>query len=484
MRLLALLKDKRFRYGTMSTAMMIVAVVIFVLVNILADEFDRNWDLTAEQLYSLTPHSHRFLAELDRDITLFHVARTGAGGEIHTIVTRLLEEYAAASPHITVETRDPMINPTFVHQFITVADGGIPDGSVIVQSAHDFRVITPSDMEVTRFNPQTWQTFRESFTVEQSITQAIHALTLGEPAVLYHIIGSGESPLPEAFVEFLESENFIVRQHNALMHDIPETADALFITMPPRDWSYAKADRILEYLEHNEGRAFMTLNFAIEPFPQLNRVLQAYGLQLGDYIVVEGNADRTFMNIPTMMMPFWEPHEDITFPLILHGFTGLLFIEPTGIEEAPIRRPSVQIEPLFISSRASYGRHIDTDADTILQVPEDAEGPFNLAVAVTDRVFIDTSLTTKLVVVSNMSILSPDVNNRIGGGNWAFIANGLNWLQEQPSGIWIPPRRPPGGAPVMLSDAQVFTMSGVAMGVLPVGIFGIGIFMWFRRRHS
>ena len=481
MKFLASLKDKRFRYGTMSTAMMIFALVIFVLVNLLADEFNRSRDLTAEQLFSLTTQSHRFLAELDMDVTLTYVTRTGA--ETH-MITQLFAEYTAASPRITTEVRDPMINPAFIHQFLEGAEDGIPNGSVIVQSDQGFEVITPWDLETRRFNPQTGRWFTESFNAEREITQAIHSLTLGEATVIYHIIGSGETPLPPAFVAYLESENFVVREHNAVMADIPETADALFITMPDRDWGTVKADRIMEYLDNYEGRVFMALGLSNTRFPQLERVLNAYGLVLGNFVAIEGNLGRTVLGNPTWMLSAPEPHEFITLPWVLQGFSALFVLEATGIDLAPMRRPTTNIEPLFATSRDAYGRLLTTDADTILRVPEDIGGPFMLAAAVTDQVFVETTRTTRIVVVSSPSILIEEFNDFIGGGNWAFVSSALNWLQDQPAGIWVPVRRPPGTAPVMITDAQALTMSGIVMGVLPIGLLGVGIFIWFRRRHS
>jgi len=479
MKFTSLIRDKRFRYGTLSTAMMIVAVVIFVLVTLVAEEFNETWDLTSEQLYTLTPQSHRFLENLETDVTLYYITRTGAET---MLISRLLAEYAAASPHITTEVRDPMINPTFVHQFAAGLDAGIPEGSVIVRSAQGFRVITPADMETWVMHPQTWQRFRESIDAERAITQAIHALTLGEPPVVYYITGSGEPELSETLVEFLAAENFTVREHNALIHDIPETADALIIVMPDRDWGTAKADRILDYLDNREGRVFMALNITTEYMPELNRVLQAYGLSLGDYVVIEGDARRTLGGNPTWMMPQQVPH-DITFPLFLENFTQFL-LAPTGLEVLDMRRTSTVIEPLLMSSRDAYGRDINSDVETILRIPEDTEGPFYLAVAVTDTVFLQTTHTTRMVVTSSWTVMDEFVDSTIGGGNWAFMANSLNWLRDQPPGIWVPVRRPPGATPLMLTDAQVFTMSGIAMGAIPIALFGIGIFVWFRRRHS
>jgi len=476
MKFMQLFKDKRFRYGTMSTVMMIVAIVIFVLVNLVADEFDQSFDLTAEQLYTLTPQGHRFLEELDMDVTLSYVVRTG--GEME-MVTRIMAEYAAASARITTEQRDTSINPAFVHQFAADIEGGIQEGSIIVQSAQGFRVIRPQDMRTWSQDPQTGQWFQASWNIESEITQAIHALTLGDPTVIYHITGSGEESLPEAFVAFLESENFIIRTHDAVLADIPESADALFITLPGRDWSSIKAERILDYLENREGRAFFALGISLERFPQMDWVLNAYGIQLGNYVVVESNPARTLMDDPTLMMPTMERHDEITVPLFLQDFSVFLFWGPTGIDMLDRRRPGTIIEPLFVTTRDAIGLSPGED-DEILTMP----GPFNLAVAVTDTVTIDTTYTTRLIVVSNWSIMLDDLNMFIGGGNWAFVSAGLNWLQDQPPGIFIPPRRPPGTIPVMISDAQVVTMTGIAMGLLPIGLFAIGIFIWFRRRHS
>jgi len=483
---LSLFKDKRFRYGTMSTAMMIFAVVIFVMVNVLANEFNESWDLTAEQLYTLTSQSHRFLDDLEMDVTLYYVQRTG--NESH-LISQLFMEYEAASPRITTEVRDPMINPTFVHRFTVGLDGGIPDGSVIVESAQGFRVITPMDMQVIERSQQTGQWMLTGISAEREITSAIHSLTLGDPTAIYFIYGSGEPAIPDAFKSFLEAENFIVREHNALLHDIPETADTIFLIMPTRDWSEIKADRILDYLQHREGRAFMALNMVMDRvtdgFPQLDRVLNSYGLHLGDNIIIEGDSRRIFGNNPTTMVPVLEPHVGITFPLIQQDFTALLMMEPTNIDVLELRRPGIVIEPLLTTSRDAYGRHLASDEDTILKVPSDEDGPFMMAAAVTENVFIDTQHTTRFVVITSIAMLSDAVNEFMGGGNYAFIVNALNWLQDQPSGIWIPVRVPPGGrAPAMLSDAQVMTMTGVAMGLLPVASFGIGIFIWFRRRHS
>ena len=474
MKFFSLLKDKRFRYGTLSTVMMIVAVAVFVLVNLVATEFDNSWDLTAEQIYTLTPNSERFLAELDMDVTLYYVTRTGA--ETH-LITQLMAEYAAASPRITTEVRDPMINPAFVHRFAAVAEGGIPNGSVIVETERGFRVITQRDMFPTDF----FGRWGETFEAEREITQAIHALTEGELSVIYHITGSGELSLPPDFISFLELQNFEVREHNALIGEIPEDASIILITMPPRDWGEVKADHILDYLENRSGRAFFALAPTVERFPQLDRVLAAYGLILGNYLVLEANPNlivrerNDWIQLPQTL---WVPHEHITFPLLLNGFTRLFFTSPAGLERHPMPRARLEFEPLAMSSSTALGFPLDEHAEEIV------EGPFYLAMAVTERDPFGNNEATQLVVVSNLGVLFGEINEAVGGANWAFVGNILSWLEDQPPPLFIPVRRPAGTQPPMISDAQAITTTVFVMGVLPLSIFGIGIFVWLRRRHS
>jgi len=298
--------------------------------------------------------------------------------------------------------------------------------------------------------------------------------------VVYHVTGSGELAADPQFINFLESENFIMREANLTLHDIPEDADILFITIPARDWTELKAERILDFLI-NEGRAFFALDYTAETFTYMNAVLAAYGLKLGDYVVLEGDPRRVFMGTPLYVIPGNENHR-ILENITERNLANLLVIA-TGIEELEIRRASVDIAPIWTTSREAYGR-IDPVADTMSQIPGDTQGPFNLAVAVTDQFFADRTYITRLVVVGNSAFLDDDLNRRYaGGGNWQFVLSSLRWLQGQPAGIFIPPRVPPGTNPLMINDFQANAVGAVTLA-LPVITLGIGILVWYRRRYS
>ena len=468
------LSEKRLRYGTFSTVMMLLAVVLFVLVNLVADEFNFSRDLTQEQFFTLTSQSRQFINELDQDITLIYVVPTG---HEHWLLGQLLEEFDAASPRIRVETRDPLLNPTLMHEFAAAAglDGGIPvgsTGSVIVQNGDQTRVVTELDM----LPRDMWGNI-QLIRFEAEITRAIHNVTQGEPPVIYFVSGSGEIPVMPLLSAFLQSENYIVRETNLVLNDVPDDADILFITMPNRDWTDVKSTRIQDFL-HHDGRAFMALSFFPDELPNFASVMAGFGLRVSDALVLEGDSRQIFMGSPYNVIPTPTAHE-ILGHTDERAFANLLLF-PAAMEVLDVRRASTNIEPIWVTSNDAFAR-VDRTEATTARIPSDIGGPFNLAVAVTDQF---AGYTTQFVAVSSLTIIEDGLNDFIGGGNLHFVLNSLRWLHDQPPGILIPSRRPPGAEPLLIPEFHANVMRGVAMVGLPLGVMLAGVVVWVRRRYS
>jgi hypothetical protein len=477
------IKEKRFRYGTFSTAMILFAVILFVFVNLVADEFNRSFDLTPDGIFSLSDRSHDFLETLDTDVTITHVMQLASDAPWAHFVSPLLEEYDGASRHITVQVRDPAISPALIHQFADAAgiEGGIPNGSVVVQSGNKTRVVTPSDMVIFERDMLGFPISIRSLSFEATITRAIHYVTLGDPPVIYYVTGSGEHDLQPMLRLFLESENFVVREVNLVTGEVPETADILLIPMPGRDWTEVKGQRILDYLA-NEGRAFIAADITLEPMPVFDGVLASYGVATLNYFVVEGNANNFLPPSPNTIFPNRLPHE-INENLVGRNMANLL-IGAVPIETLDLRRGSTNIEPLWVTSREAFAR-VDAEITTATKVPGDIDGPFDLAVAITDTRFIDSTLTTQIVVVGNMMVLNEGIIGVAGIGNYQFILDAMHWLHGEPPSIFIPGRLPPGqGAQLMLTQRNANVMTGIAVGALPLLCIVIGIVVWLRRRHN
>ena len=479
-----MLKEKRFRYGTFSTAMMLFAVVLFIFVNLIADEFNRSFDLTPDSIFSLSERSHDFLETIDQDVTITHIVQLGHGHHWTPLVSQLLEEYDAASRHITVQYRDPMISPALIHQFAEAAsvEGGIGDGSVVVQSGDRIRVLQLMDMLLVDRNWMGQITGIRSYSFEAEITRAIHYVTQGDPPVIYYVTGSGEEALQPFLRMLFENENFAVREINLVLQDVPESADILLIPMPSRDWTEVKGERILDFLV-DDGRAFVAANLTFEDMPVFNGVLASYGIAPINHLILEGNSNNIFQQRANFILPNISDHE-INQNLQGRNLANLA-IEPIGIEtlELGLRRNSTNIEPLWVTSRDAFAR-VDIEEVTASRVPGDIEGPFDLAVAITDTRFVERTHTTKLVVVGSMWTLNDDVMNVAGPGNYQFVLDSMRWLYGESPSIFIPGRVPPGSAPLMLTQLNVNVMNGIALGFLPLTCLVIGVIVWFRRRHN
>jgi len=481
--------DKKFRLGTYSAVMILLAIIIFVFANLLAGEFDRSVDLTSQQIFSLSEQSRQFLSEMEHHITITRIA--GAGQElpgtlanISRITAQLLEEYASASPHIRVETRDPLLNPALIHRFAVEAgiEGGIPDHSVVVES-DGIRVIEPQNMVDFDVNPLTGSVSQiRSYNIEREITRAIQHVTQGTTAIVYYVTGSGEASLPPQLISFLEAEKFVIREINPALDDIPPDADILLVSMPMRDWTEPKAERVSNFLK-NEGRAFFALDLAPVDTPIFSNILDDYGIYISQNIIFEDNPQNIFNGrnffhiIPNILQ-----HE-ITENIFARQFANLVPFFPVEMRINPIRRTTLNIEPLWFTSRESFSRHLDEEAETLSRIPSDTLGPFPLAVAVTDRIFITgTEYLTKIVATNNRDFYNPSYYVYVGDGNYHFVLNALLWLKDQPPAIFIPAKTPPGQSPLLITDRASTIIGGVAMLGFPALIFAVGIFVRFRRK--
>src|SRR5690606_27529458 len=110
------------------------------------------------------------------------------------------------------------------------------------------------------------------------------------------------------------------------------------------------------------------------------------------------------------------------------------------------------------------------------------EGPFNIAVAITDGVYEDKKKKeTKLVVASNADFLSYTLISQ-EPGNANFLLNTLNWIQYREARISIHPKSLTV-ARLNINASQQLILAGVVIILIPLIILASGFIVWLRRRH-
>jgi hypothetical protein len=391
----------------------------------------------------------------------------------------LLEEYADNSSRIKLEYKDPYLYPTFVEKYAPNGEA-IPVESVIVESGDRYKVIQSSDMVTLDFDTSTYQQYVKSIDIEPRITNAINYVTSPNSSVVYAITGSNEAALSDSLKNQIGLANFDVKEVNLLTSDVPEDCTILFATQPSRDWTEEEAKKVLEFLQ-NDGRAIFSLGYVGIDYPNLSSVLQNYGVDLGKYVIIEGSADNYILNNPTYLIPNAATHA-IMDPLKDDSYNPLI-VQASGLETLSVKKTSTTIEPLLTTSNQSYGK-TNSQATTISKEAEDASGPFNVAVAITDSFYTQEQHTTKVVAVAAASFLDENINYAMGGANWSMLINSLNWLQDKEDTIYIAPKTPDNTARLSLTALQVSLYALLSVIVIPAFILLAGLFVWLRRRHS
>lgn len=109
----------------------------------------------------------------------------------------------------------------------------------------------------------------------------------------------------------------------------------------------------------------------------------------------------------------------------------------------------------------------------------DVDGPFALAVAITENLDADTE--SSIVWVSSSYLLDDQTNMQISGGNQDFFLNCISWMCDQESGISIHAKSI-SNAYLTISSGTSSLLTLLMIGVLPIGYLAIGIVIWVRRK--
>ena len=291
------MNDSRFRlvrYGGSAALLVALVVAVLVVLNLVVGSFDFRLDLTANKLFSLSTQSQQLLKQLDRDVTIYALYRTGRQNQT---VSEVINQYVNASDRVSFENEEPLLNPQFVEQ----NKGGevTPDlGSVIVASGERFMVLQPNDF--VNYAYYYYQMLPESIAIEQQITSAIAYVTTDQVPVVYRLVGHNEVELSSSFVDLAKKENYRIEDLDLLTVDaVPDDAAMVLLLAPEKDLTEVEDQKLRDYLK-NGGRMIIILDYTLEERPYLDGLLASYGLRVEKQFVIEGdNASRVTNN------PFW-----------------------------------------------------------------------------------------------------------------------------------------------------------------------------------
>ncbi|MBM7582513.1 hypothetical protein JOD02_001370 [Caldicoprobacter guelmensis] len=468
-------RSKKFKYGGYATLMVAVVVAIAIIINLIVDQIPWELDLTQNQMYSLSEQTNKVLDNLKQDVKIIALYETG---EEDKTVLEIIERYQKRSKRISYTVIDPERYPQLLTKYEKGGES-LNAGSLIVESGDKFKVIDRYDLVNYTYNEYSGQWYAQSLAVEQRLTGAILYVTAEELPVVYTLVGHGEDSLPYDVRKQLELENYTIEDLNLVTQDsVPEKAHALLVLAPKRDITKEEEERIRKYLE-NQGRAIFFIQNLNGELPNFESLLKSYGVALQRVLVVEGDPNMHYPGNPLYIIPNMESHS-ILSPLK----SGQMYVfapHSQSIEVLEMKRRTLTIEPLLVTSDKAWAK-TNLEAKTIEKEEQDLEGPFNIAVAITDKIYQDNETKeTRVLVVANTNILNSRLVSQVPG-NVNFLLNSLNWLRDREESISIRPKSLTTPR-LRISAYQQLIFSGIVVVLIPLIVLASGLTVWLRRRH-
>ncbi len=458
------------RLGAISGASIVVVLGILVAVNYISMGDHKRWDLTASGQFTLSPQSVKILKSLDAPLKLTVFARES---DFPTYRDRL-DEYAYVSKKVSTDYVDPDKHPGPARQL------GIQSyGTIAIQYKGRIERVVGSS--------------------EQDLTNGIIKVVTGKERKIYFTQGHGEKDPSNsertgysAVAEQLAHDNYKVEKLPlAQTGQVPADAAAVVVAGPKTDFLPGEIDALEAYLAKG-GHVMLLLDPPDKadspPLTNLIALARRWGIDVGNNVVVDvsgvGRLLGTDETVPVAVTypshPIVQGLDTLTaFPLA-RSVTAI-----SGGVDGHIARDFVE------TSSKSWA---ETDLKTMLAggkvsfdaAKGDKQGPVSIAAA-TSAPAPDAPAAgahgpkpeSRVVVFGDSDFAS---NLAVGvSGNRDLFMNAINWLAQQENLIAIGPMEADDRR-LTMTAAQQLQVVILTLFLVPLLIFGSGVYAWWRRR--
>ena len=468
-------KSRSAQAGSYSVIATLVLLVIAIVVNLIVGRLPGSWtkfDTTDTKMYSVGDQSKQIISNLQTDVTVYWIVQSGQEDQN---LKNLLASYEGLNSHLKVEKKDPVVYPTFVSQYATT---DLEDNSLIVVSDLDFKVIQYDDIFVYDYSDyMDGGSYTSEFFGEKQITSAINYVCNTDRPTVYLTTGHGEEEMSVELKENLRSENLTVKNLNIVSQGgIPDDAKTLLIMSPQTDFSTDELTAIQEFLA-NGGRLCYMSNFTEVPMPNLTALLDQYGIEYVDGIVMESKADHYAWNYNYNLLPSISFLHDITHSLQDQSYKVIMPLAQGMIVNSNKVPENMQAAELLTTSTTSYAKTAGYGMTTFAKESGDIDGPFTLAVALTDFV-----TDAKVVVYSTTKLLDASINELVGNANYDLFINSIDWLCDNNDNIAIRVHSMDAKY-LSITAKQAHNLAIVMIGVIPVLFLLAGAVVMIRRKR-
>lgn len=462
--------DKRFKYGTYSVVVTLIFIAILIVINLIVGQFNKSFDFTKDDIFSLSDETISVLDNVETDINVYTLFKTGSTEAIIGRVNQIIDKYSQSSNHIKVENRDLYLHPDFARKYASESIS-VNVNSIIVESGDKFKVI----------NYEDYYDNNGVLNLESVLTSALQYVNMEVSPTVYFVTGHGE-PDNKNFTSLndqLKLANYTANTINLISDEIPDDCAVLVITPVDRDYSKAETEKVLNYL-NNDGSVFMLLGgIDMTKCNNLLSIATTYGVTLEEGYVYEGE-ESSYMMYPYAVLPDLKEH-DVNSSLIAKNYHTLA-VACQSVKNTELQKQGLTIEPILSTSNKAYIKSSENNSAN--KEAGDKEGPFDIAVAITDSNYTDTEHITKLIVSGcSYYLIDPNTDSMVNDANSTFVVNCINWLNDNHDNVYIAPKSLESSS-IVIDSSSATKIKIMSWFVIPGVLFAAGFIVWITRRNK
>ena len=454
-----LLRARQTKYLLYAASYVAVVLTILVVLNVLADRYNKSYDSTSNKRYTLSEQTAKIVKGLKQPATITYFDQTTGFKQAKD----QLDQYASLSPKVHVEYVDPDKKPE-----VARAAGIKTYGTAIVQ-------IGERKEEVKNLT-------------EEGITGAFIRDLKTATRTICFVEGSGEHAIEDSdrsgysrFKDLLGKDGYEAKSVNLVVKaEVPSECTVLVVGGPDAEYQQPEVDAIKKYVEDG-GRAFFLLDpplklgrSEIAENEPLNKVLEAWGVTPQKNLILDMN--------PIGQIAGLGPQVALVTSYDSHAIVNDMSRRVTGF---PLARSlqtkngdKTTVQKLFSTSESSLATTKLNSPEIDPNDPKNAKGPFPIAAAGTYNTGTENS-QGRFVVIGSSAWAA---NSFLAfNGNRDLAMNTINWLASDEDLISIRPKDREDRR-ITLTKAQMNWLTISSQILLPLLVIVGGVSVWWRRR--
>ncbi|HKE59810.1 MAG TPA: GldG family protein [Pyrinomonadaceae bacterium] len=456
---LELLKARQTKFAGYIGIYVVIILVAIVVLNVLANRYNKSYDGTANKRYSLSDQTKKIVKDLNQDATIRYFDQSTRYAQAKD----LLDQYAGLSSKVHVEYVDPDKNPE-----VARAAGIKEPGTAVVQIGE--RKEEAKSM------------------TEEGLTGAFIRTLKNKSRTVCFLSGSGEHQIDDMdrsgfsrFKELLGKDEYEAKSINLLQKaEIPADCTAIVVAGPTADYQQPAVDAIKKYVEEG-GRALFMLD---PPFKlgksdiadnePLTKLLATWGVTMNKDLVLDLNPVGQLAGLgPQVALVTKYENHPIVNPM-KGNVTGFPLSRSMEIKNAD----KTTVEKLLSSSDSSQATSNLSSPEIDPNDPKNKKGPLTIGAAGSYNTGKENS-EGRFVVIGGSSWAANSFINF--NGNPDLALNAMNWLSSDEDLISIRPKAEDDRR-ITMTQSQFSWVRATSQFFVPLLVLVLGVSVWWRRR--